>query len=101
MADEIHAGDIGTQFTVTVSDSGVVVNLSTASTKEIILSKPSGDKLTKTASLVTDGSDGKIKYVTVANDLDVIGLWKLQVHVILPTGEWHSDVSEFRVYPNL
>ena len=61
--NEIHVGDIGTVFTLTIKDGSSVIDLSGATTKQIILRKP--DRVTsstKTASFVTDGSDGKIKY---------------------------------------
>ena len=46
-ANEIHLNDIGTKFLVTVKDGSSVVNVSTASTKQIIIKKPSGATLTK------------------------------------------------------
>ena len=39
---EIHLNDIGTRFKVTIYDGDDIVDLSTYTTKEIILSKPSG-----------------------------------------------------------
>lgn len=101
MSQEIHVGDVGTILEVTVTDSGVAVNLSSATTKEIFLSKPNGVVITKTAAFVSNGSDGKLQYTTIIGDLDQHGIWKLQVKVALPTGTWQSDIQEFRVYPNL
>lgn len=101
MADEIHVDDIGTNLVVTLSDGGTAVNLSSATTKQIILLAPDGTKLTKTATFVTDGTDGKIKYATIAGDLTQEGEWKLQAHVTMLTGEWRSDVQTFDVHPNL
>ena len=98
---EIHVGDIGTLIEVTLYDCGTPVNLTGATTKEIILLKPSGTKVTKTASFKTDGTDGIIQYIAVANDFDESGPWKIQGHVVLPTGEWRSDTGKFKVLDNL
>ena len=74
-ANEIHKNDIGTVFKVTIKDSAAVVNVSTATTKQIILKKPSGTKLTKDASFFTDGSDGIITYTTVRGNVEVARLY--------------------------
>jgi hypothetical protein len=103
--NEIRKGDIGTVFERTVYTiiDGVktIVNVSSATTMEFIFTKPDGTKMTKDADFSSDGSDGKLRYVTVADDLDGVGDWKLQVYVILSSGEWHSDISHFRVHDNL
>jgi len=101
MSAEIHKGDVGTVFQVTLLDGTTVVDISGATTKQILFQKPNGTTMTKNATFVTDGTDGKLKYTTVANDLDTIGLWKIQARVVLPTGSWHSDTGTFRVYKNL
>lgn len=98
---EVHIGDKGTLLEVTLYDCTEVVPLQDASVKEIILLKPSGNKVTKTASFKTDGSDGIIQYISLATDFDEVGVWKLQGHVVLPTGEWRSDVGKFKVIDNL
>lgn len=109
MADcenDIHLGDIGTVFEATIKDckDGVssIVDVSGATTKEIIFKKPDGSKLTKTAVFKTDGADGIIQYVTVAGDLDQVGIgWKLQAYLILPSGSWRSSTYQFTVLENL
>ena len=100
-ANEIHLNDIGTIFEITVQDDGAVVDISGATTKEIIFKKSRGDVVTKAAVFSSDGTDGRMKYVTVANDLDERGQWELQAHVVLASGDWRSDVDVFTVHPNL
>ena len=100
-ANEVHKDDIGTVFEVALMDGSSIVNVSAATTKEIIFEKPDGSTLTKTAEFVTSGSDGKIDYTTVAGDLDTIGRWKIQAYVVLAAGSWKSDVAEFSVHDNL
>ena len=61
-ANEIHVDDVGTQFLLTIMDGSAAVDISSASTKQIIIKKPSGTKMTKSATFSSDGSDGKIYY---------------------------------------
>lgn len=101
-ANEIHKNDIGTIIEVTVQDDTVAVDISTATAKEFIFVKPSGAKVTVTASFSTSGVDGKLRYTTVSGDFfDETGSWRLQVRVVLPTGAWRSDITIFDVYANL
>lgn len=100
-ANEIHVGDIGTIFEVTVMDGAVVVDISTASVKQFVFRKPDRTLLTKAALFATDGTDGKLRYTTILNDLDPEGGWQLQVHLTLPTGDWRSDIQSFVVFPNV
>ena len=99
---EIHVGDIGTKFEATVKDDGVVVDISAASTKQIIFKKPDGTVVPRNASLSGTGTDGKMYWTTTqATDLDQAGLWQRQGVVALSGGSWHSDVQSFTVYENL
>jgi hypothetical protein len=101
-ANEIHVDDLGTKFVVTVKDGATVINVSAATTKEIIFKKPSGTKLTTTASFETDGSDGVLIYTTTGTELDEAGTYKIQAHVVLSAGnDFHSDISTFKVYRNI
>ncbi len=103
--EEIHEGDIGTVFRVTVEEclNGVstILDVSDATTQEIRMKPPTGDAKTMTSGFTTDGTDGLVEYATIADDLDEVGNWKLQFHVVLPTGEWRSDIQKFKVYSNL
>lgn len=99
---EIHQNDVGTIFLVTIKDENdAVVDVSTAITKNLIFKKPDGTIETRAASFVTDGTDGQIKYITVSGDLDTHGAWSLQAFVDFGSTEWYSDISKFKVYPNL
>jgi len=106
-ANEIHKNDVGTVFEVTLRDDTIIVDVASATvTKELVFKSPkpaSGTSTvsTKAASFTTDGTDGKIQYTTIANDLNEIGLWNLQAHVILSTGDWRSDIQSFEVFANL
>lgn len=75
-------GVVGLIVTITIlKEDGVTVrDIATATTKEIIFEKPDNTTVTKTAAFTTNGSDGKIYYTTIANDIDIAGLWQLQGH---------------------
>lgn len=67
----------------------------------ISFQRPDGSSFQKAASFVSDGTDGKIKYTTIAADLNMQGAWTLQGVVIITAGTFHSDYSFIQVLPNL
>ena len=72
------------------------------SCKEIIFKKPGGTLLSKSATFTNTGTDGKIEYKTVAGDIDEIGTWEWNPHVIISAGnEWYADPLEFVVKDKL
>ena len=100
-ANEIHVDDVGTQFLLTIMDGSAAVDISSASTKQIIIKKPSGTKMTKSATFSNDGSDGKIYYSSIADDLDETGSYKLQGKVIISDGTFYTDIYDFKTHCNL
>ncbi|MFA5216867.1 BppU family phage baseplate upper protein [Sulfuricurvum sp.] len=103
VVEEVHVGDIGTKFLVTVKEGDDPVDISEATTKNIIFKKPNGTSVTKAGIFETDGTDGKIYYKTLsASDLDVAGIWTIQASIVLPSlGTWKSSIGNFKVYDNL
>ena len=100
--NEIHVGDIGTIFEATIYvEPKTVLDISAATTKTIMFQKPDGTVTTNTAGFLTDGSDGKVTYTIVTDDLDQIGDWGWQVRLIFPTGTWSANIKSFKVYANL
>lgn len=74
--------DFGTEIALTVVDLDcVAVDISAATLTEFELIKPDGTIVTKTASFVTDGSDGRLKYVIESGVVDVVGTWAVRVKV--------------------
>ena len=96
-------GNVGTTFRATIKDQdNVVVDVSTASTQELIFKKPDGTIITRTTTFTTDGINGQIEYKTLAADIDQAGTWEWQPHVILGApNEWYSDPLEFVVKEKL
>ena len=106
IVEQLHVGDYGTLIKVLVKDidsSGntAAEDVSGATTKNIILKKPDGTKLTKAASFSTDGTDGYIEYTTIAGDIDTVGDWELQAYIEEVSGGWYTDTANFKVYSNL
>ena len=101
MASEIHYGDIGVNFNITVMNYTVPLDVSNADDIYIIFQKPDSSDLTKTAALTTNGTDGKIKYTTVAGDLDQIGTWQIQARVDFGASVFSTDIQKFKVYRNI
>lgn len=105
MASGIHQNDIGTRFLFTIKDypTQAVVDISSASSRQIFIKKPSDTVLTKTASILSSGSamSGVMYYDTIAGDLDEVGFYKMQGRVTLPSGTYSTTVYGFQVNCNL
>lgn len=103
MASEIHYLDIGTAFDLTIQNLDGVVDISSATTKTIKFRKPNGTVVDQPGVFKTDGTDGILRYVSILDDLDKVGTWRLQAFVTLisPAGSWHSNIDEFDVHYNL
>lgn len=101
-ANEIHKGDEGTKFSITLYDGSSVKDISYATvSKQVIFKKPSGGIATKTGVFETDGTDGILTYTTVDGDLDEVGHWKIQVRLAGPASDRRTDIGSFIVHENL
>lgn len=94
---QIKVGDIGTVFEMALTDQDGVLDINLATTLEFNFKEPDDSTWTATASLTTDGSDGKLKYAFIADDLDQAGTWTAEAFIILPSGQWTSDCVTFAV----
>lgn len=107
MAKEtIQLNDIGTVFVFPITDGGAVLDLSSATVMQVKFRKPktvtlAAETITKTASFVTNGTDGLLKYTTVSGDLDRKGTWSVQAYIEIPNWQGHSDIKIFIVGDNL
>lgn len=102
MSCNVKNGDVGTVFELTVTDcENVAVDISGAVSLAISLKSPAGVVTEKTPTLTTDGTDGKMQYVTVLDDIDEVGKWQIQGAVELSTGKWSTSIGQFYVDNNL
>lgn len=78
-------------------------SLASATTIEFIVTKPSGEVALWTATQV--GATQDIAYTTDADDLDEVGTYKIQAHVVWVVGqetrELHGTIQKFKVKAHL
>lgn len=101
--DHAQFGDIGLRLEVQlVDEEGLPLDLSLATLVEFKLEPPdlSGTKL-RTGAKLTDGSDGVVFYATAAGDLDKIGAWRWQAHVVGPNLDRWTHTFALAVEGNL
>jgi hypothetical protein len=103
MANPILRKDAtGVKFDATIKERGVAVDLSSVSVKNYYITKPNGVVLTKAASFINTGTDGQLRYISGAGDLDTIGLYRWQVALSFPGGYvGPTDIGAFWVEANL
>lgn len=98
----IQQGAIGLDFDFAIVDtSGNPVDISNATTLEIVVRAPSTTVQTWAATASTLAVN-RILYTTVAGNLNESGIWQYQARVVFPDGDdIRSSVETFRVEPNL
>lgn len=101
MAAEIHQNDIGTDFQAQILDQDSNIVALSGYTLAMIFLKPNNTKLNVVPTLLTDGTDGKVHYISASGDIDQVGLWRFQARVSLGAQQWDSNILGFKVYPNL
>ena len=101
MAGAIHIDDVGVVFEATLLTNNVPFNIAAAVALELWFRRPDGRILKKTASLTTNGTDGKMRYMSRANDLSYPGTWQWQPCVEFSTTTFHGDIQAFTVERNL
>jgi len=99
---KIHDTDYATVFTITVKNAaGTAVDISAATTKNFLFRKPDATVLTKTATFVTDGTDGQLTYTTITTDIDDVGIWTIQPLAISGASKFYGQQLSFEVLPVL
>ncbi len=97
---EPQIGDTITMKLV-IKQGAAVVNVSSATTKQILVKSPNGVMTAKTAGYQTDGTDGIIKYSFTASDFDMSGWWQLQGYVVTSGFSLHTEIHRMYVKANL
>lgn len=90
--DKVYIGDVGTEILLDTE-----VDLTGNTSLQISVRKPDGTNTLWNATQV--GSTSVIKFVTLANSLDIAGTWKLQAKVVIPLWSGHGETFAFNVYP--
>lgn len=100
---EIQNNDTGIQFIIQVLDqcTNQPINISAMVSSSFIFRRPDKYTYSVTASLYTNGSDGKLAYTTGPSDLVMEGIWKVQATYILSGYTKYTSWITFRVLSNL
>lgn len=93
--DSVTEGDTGTTIVKEAQLCGVVLDISDATTLEIIVVNEDGTSETLVGSFVTDGTDGLVKAISTATTWTE-GCSKEQLRVVTPDGEWRSCPPDSR-----
>ena len=91
----IYKNDIGTKI---ILDAGC--NISTATVWKILYDKPGTSRVKGEWDATAEGTDS-VAYVTLVNDLDVVGKWNVQLYIETPTWKGYGEKVSFEVYDNL
>lgn len=89
--------DVGTRILITFLDGTTVLSLVDATSISFIFKKPDNTCVSKTATLYTDGTDGKANYITTSGFFDQVGDWDVQGYAVFPTGSWYTTIGTFPV----
>jgi len=93
----VFTGSVGVVLELIVEENGAAVDISAASNLKMVLVKPDGTRIEKTAVLSGTGTDGKMRYTTIAGDLDQAGEWLYQGSLTVGTWSGVTDVLRMDV----
>ena len=98
---EIMAKSGGITFTATIKDkdTGAIIPLQSATTKEFRAKPAHAKGITKkiTAAFAGDGSDGKIKFTTTTTTFDAPGDWNVQAYLIMTGYSGYTTLITIKV----
>lgn len=95
--NEIHVGDVGTQFTLSIYDENSNSVSVSGATATINFKKPDSTIVSKNATV----GASSISYISATGDLDSAGTWSLQGYINFGVSGWYTDIQKFQVYHNL
>jgi hypothetical protein len=96
-----QVGVIGATIELDITEDGIPKNISTATSKKIRLTGPDDVSKDYLASFLTDGTDGKLIYTTLGDELNVAGYWQAQALLIMGSFNGDTAVAAFTVKDNL
>lgn len=93
----VFSDDEGIVLDYTVLDgASAAIDISDANTTKFTIHKPDGSESDVDAAFVTDGTDGKLKYV-YTGAFGQVGLWKYRAWYQNDAGKYHTAWLEFYV----
>lgn len=99
--NHIQVGATNLLIKLTVKSGSSVLDVSTATTKTIILERPDSTLISGSGSFYTDGTDGIIYYRTTGSDLTQDGEYNMQAYLVMPDFTGYTSPVSFIVYENL
>lgn len=87
---KIHEDDIGTELKFTVMENDIIKDVSSCVVKKLKIRAPDDTIASKDMVFDTDGSDGVLKYVLLADDINQSGSYGFQVYIELGTWKGHA-----------
>lgn len=100
--ESIRLGASGTIIEATIKEDGVVVDVSDAEAKSILLKSPSGESFVRAATFTTDGTDGKVRFIDTNGALfgdkklrSRIGTWSACIEITGLSG-WSGTSQDFQ-----
>lgn len=95
--------DYGNDITLTYTDEdGTAINISDASSVTIAFGDYDGSTLVKkTASFVTNGTNGQVKFSFAEGDIDIAGYYDGEIQVNYADGRRTSKSFTLHVLPDL
>lgn len=84
-----------------VDQNGNPVDVSTANALEFFLLAPDGVPQQVAASLLSNGLDGMLQYVTTDEDLEVVGVWQIQAQLTFGSEVLRTRWAPFGVDANI
>lgn len=101
---KVHTGDTNTDFQLFVQDTEVtgvntIVDLSTATTKQMVFTDPDGiETIVSASALNGSGTDGILRYINTSIPITKTGFWKYRAKLTLTGGSiYQSNDSIFEV----
>jgi hypothetical protein len=101
MTADMHVGDIGTPLRFTIKENNAAMDVSNYDWLVLHLEKKDKSVVDMPLSLVTDGKDGKVEYITQFGDVDQKGKWRAQIFYGDTSGSWHTSIVELVIDANL
>lgn len=94
---EAHVGDTGTILRITVRDGSDPLDLSAATSLNLVVRDAAQHVETLTGALVTDGSDGVVDFTTTSTTWTYQGVAQEQVQLVFPSGSWSAAIIERQI----
>ena len=100
--DHIQIGATNLAIKLLVKEGNDALNISSASTRTIIIEKPDSTLISASADFFTDGRDGIIYYRTSGSmDLNQAGEYNAQAYLVMTGFTGYTTPVTFTVYENL